>query len=222
MSIEKAFVGNLRKIKKTVIISPVFYPNKFGLSGEKTHVGNIVAHDKLFSYIKTYPGSQWVFDTVLCLKKTKAKDIIFIGTAGSINSKYKIGDIVLAKNRMIQRAMKALLRGSEAAETIPIVSLMSLNSLLHETKDNLKKLTPPAPPLKKGGIMGGYDAVDLETLSFYTACRKVGKRGLAFLVIQDEPLSKPFYKSLSLKDADRLQDGIAKLIEVCKILIKSL
>ena len=70
--------------------------------------------------------------------------------------------------------------------------------------------------------MGGYDAVDLETLSFYTACRKVGKRGLAFLVIQDEPLSKPFYKSLSLKDADRLQDGIAKLIEVCKILIKSL
>lgn len=211
MSIEKAFVGSFRDIKKTVVISPVFYPNKFGLKGEKTPVGNIVAHDKLFSYIKTYPGSQWVFDTVLCLKKTKAADIIFIGTAGSINGRYKIGDVVSAKNRMTQRAMKVSLRRSETAEAIPMVSLMSLNSLLQETEDNLKKLK-----------MKNYAAVDLETLSFYKACRNIGKRGLAFLVIQDEPISKPFYKPLSSKDADRLQYGMDKLIEACKRLIKSL
>jgi hypothetical protein len=214
MSIEKAFVGNLKDIKKTVVISPVFYPNKFGLKGEKTPVGNIVAHDKLFSYIKTYPGSQWVFDTILCLKKTKAKDIIFIGTAGSISSKYKIGDIVFAPAYPDP--------SYKEDDEWGVVSVFSFNSLLHETKEKLKKITPPALPLCKGGMKGRYDVVDLETSSFHEACKNIARTGFVFLLIQDEPLSKPFYKPLSPKDADRLQDGIEKLIRACRIAIKSL
>jgi purine-nucleoside phosphorylase len=230
MSLIKAFIGNLKDIKKTVVVSPVFYPNKFGLKGERTPVGNIIVHSS-FSYIKTYPSSCWIYDTVLCLKKTKAEKIIFIGTAGALSNKLKIGDIVTAKNKYGLLRSNALAMTPSASnviasrrrsnprnnlKNIPLASVKSFNSLLDETKENLKKFTPASPPLNKGGMAEGYDAVDLETESFYKACKEIKKEGLAILVIQDKPLSKPFYKPLSQKDDERLRDGIIRLFEICK------
>lgn len=188
--IEEAIVAQLDKIGRVVMISPVFFPGRFGWAGEKTAAGNIVYNNRDFTFIKTYPGAGWTKDVVLALAKTKCQHVVFVGTAGSLSNKYRIGDIVIACGNSY---------------------ITSLNSLLEGTNKTFTRLKDR-----------GCQLVDLETKDFFLACAKIKRQGIALLLVQDEPLKKPFYRPLTKSDKKRLEKGLNYLVTICKKLPQSL
>lgn len=211
-NIEKALIGNPSRIAKSVIISPVFYPQSWGLKAKRTACGNLISLQENFTFIKTYPAPNWVFDTVCALAGTKAKMIVFVGTGGGIGSKLKIGEVVAAQSacwgnwKRMFRPAKSLL----ALVKIPQAKVFSLNSFLEETKANLLRL-------KKRGV----DLIDLETASFYRASRKIKIKGIALLVVEDLPFKSPFYFSLSKTKKVKLTKGIESLKKLCLSLVQN-
>ncbi|OGC36744.1 hypothetical protein A2311_06310 [candidate division WOR-1 bacterium RIFOXYB2_FULL_48_7] len=186
----EAFVGKKNKLQPLVFLSPVFYPNKLGLQGEKTAVGNVVAHGPGITFIKTYPGSSWLKDTLLALAGSKIKKIVFLGTCGAINPDYLIGEVVTP---------------DENAFDLPRISCFSFDSLLDETKSRLKQLWRQK-----------YDVVDLELTAFLQAAKAAGIVSQVLLLIQDQPLTKPFYRPLKAADKQALDMGIQRLFQLCR------
>jgi len=211
-NIEKALVGNPSKIAKSVIISPVFYPQSWGLKAKRTACGNLISFRQNFTFIKTYPAPNWVFDTVCALAGTKAEMVIFVGTGGGVENNLKIGEVVVAESawqgngRSIYRPAKSLL----ALVKIPRAKVFSLNSFLEETKANLLRL-------KKRGV----ELIDLETASFYRASQKIKVKGIALLLVEDLPLKSPFYFSLSKTKKAELMKGAESLKKLCLSLVQN-
>ncbi len=96
---EKGF----EKIQENVVLAPWWRHNMFENQNFKIEkindvVYNITYEDLTFSYIEIHNiGASAVMDYVLALGVTKCKNIIFLGSTGSLDEKIKIGDIVIPK-----------------------------------------------------------------------------------------------------------------------------
>lgn len=96
---------SLDKIKANVVVAPWWEPTLFPDLGRveylsESHfsavkVWNIENNTLEFTYIKTGIGAPSMMDVILCLGVTKCKNIIFIGSVGSLDEKIHIGDIVI-------------------------------------------------------------------------------------------------------------------------------
>lgn len=92
-------------INTNVVIAPWWEPPIFADLGNAqylsesnfsaTKVWNIVNDNLEFTYIKTGIGAPVLMDAILSLGVTKCKDIIFIGSVGSLDENISIGDIVI-------------------------------------------------------------------------------------------------------------------------------
>lgn len=94
------------EIKENVIIAPWWEPGIFNLfkdSCEKLNNSDFIkawdvkADSKRFTYIKTGIGAPVLADVVLSLGLTHCKKIIFIGSAGGLEKKMNIGDLVVSE-----------------------------------------------------------------------------------------------------------------------------
>lgn len=109
-STERDIVINVIKtgpepIFENVVLAPWWDPSSLPDLGEAeliaesrssaVKVWNITAGDIKFSYIKTGIGAPVLMDVLLTLGLTKCKNVIFIGSVGSIDEKIGIGDIVI-------------------------------------------------------------------------------------------------------------------------------
>ena len=96
---EKGF----EKIQENVVLAPWWRHNMFENQNFKIEkindvVYNITYEDLTFSYIEIHNiGASAVMDYVLALGVTKCKNIIFLGSTGSLDEKIKISDIVIPK-----------------------------------------------------------------------------------------------------------------------------
>ncbi|MGB9613678.1 MAG: hypothetical protein ACPL4K_05870 [Candidatus Margulisiibacteriota bacterium] len=93
-NLKQALVGQVKKIKKLVFVSPIFFPSQLGLKTQRTKAGNIVGYHRKFTFIKTFPSANWVYDTVLALRGTACKIIVFVGTAAGISKNWALGEII--------------------------------------------------------------------------------------------------------------------------------
>ncbi|MBN2057388.1 MAG: hypothetical protein JW782_01145 [Candidatus Saganbacteria bacterium] len=89
------------QVRKVVILSPIVYPKQFekmsGLKGRqyKSILGYLIADFKAFTYIKTPMTQAAIADLVVLLKKTKCREVYFIGAVGGLEPGVKIGDILV-------------------------------------------------------------------------------------------------------------------------------
>lgn len=90
-------------VKKIVVISPIVYPKQFekisGLKGKhyKSILGYLIANFKAFTYVKTPMTQSAVADLMVLLKKTKCREVYFIGAVGGLEPGLKIGDILVTE-----------------------------------------------------------------------------------------------------------------------------
>lgn len=90
-----------QEIQENVVIAPwwdhtIFEGRGFEIvqTGEKVY--NFYSNELLFSYIELKRiGAPAIMDFILSLGVTKCKNIIFLGSVGSLNENIKIGDIVI-------------------------------------------------------------------------------------------------------------------------------
>jgi hypothetical protein len=187
----KLFSASPKNIKTKVIITPFLYKgisSDLKLGAFKHGEQFWTAQSKDFTFIFTYPGAYNVGDAVLYLKETKAQDIVYYGACGLIKDRpnLRVGSIAVVKkayncesftslvNSEIERPAKIKLpkQNPFAKDFIPI-SIASFGSIKLE-KDY-------RPILAKYKI----DGIDLETTSFYSACRKIKRIGTALLYSTD-------------------------------------
>ncbi len=94
------FVLNPSQVKKIVVISPIVHPKQFekisGLKGKhyRSVLSYSIADFPTFTYIKTPMTQAAVADLMVLLKRTKCREVYFIGAVGGLEQGLKIGDIL--------------------------------------------------------------------------------------------------------------------------------
>lgn len=94
------------KINENVIIAPAWEPPSLALLGEaqyldapgsaeKIKIWNIASSVGDITYMKTGIGAPVLMDALLALGLTKCKNVIFVGSVGSLDTNIGIGDIVI-------------------------------------------------------------------------------------------------------------------------------
>jgi nucleoside phosphorylase len=93
------------QVQENVIIAPWWEPSSLPGLGDAEYLSdsdfstiktwNIVSDAMQFTYIKTGIGAPVLMDAILSLGVTSCKRIIFIGSAGSLDTNISIGDIVI-------------------------------------------------------------------------------------------------------------------------------
>lgn len=96
---------SLDVIRENVVIAPWWEPSSLSGLGEAVYlsesefsavkVWNITNGEIEFTYIKAGIGAPALMDAVLSLGVTKCRNIVFIGSVGSLDDKIHIGDIVI-------------------------------------------------------------------------------------------------------------------------------
>ena len=125
----KAILGlDPKEVRERAVISPVIYPKEFGkkVKARRSLLGYFVANFKEFTFIKTPMTQGAVYDAVLCLRKTRCREVVFVGAAGGLARGLKIGDQI---------------------ETGRAKDIYSVNCLHEETRAKLVFL-------KKKGVLG--------------------------------------------------------------------
>ena len=87
-----------KDILENVVIAPSWDHTLFNLECEKVsdHVYNLHDKDISFSFVEVKMfGASNISDYILALGVTKCKNLIFIGSTGSLDKDIKIGDIVI-------------------------------------------------------------------------------------------------------------------------------
>jgi uridine phosphorylase len=107
----KAFLAvGPKKIRSRVVISPILYPKHFSQKAavKKSRLGYLVADYRKFILIKTPLTQQAVGDVVILLKETKCREIIFVGAAGGLEKRLRIGEIIYTKNPKLIHSVSSL------------------------------------------------------------------------------------------------------------------
>lgn len=92
---------NYDKILKNVVIAPwwdhsIFYDLGFNVEQVNDKIYNFYSYDLSFSFIEIKQfGACNLMEYVLPLGVTKAKNLVFLGSAGSLDENIKIGDLVI-------------------------------------------------------------------------------------------------------------------------------
>ena len=145
-------------------------------------------------------------DCALALCYTDCENVIFSGSAGAINQRYNIGDMLAVSEAVIGEGFSRyhredirkdcfgeIVTGDKEAAQILMDAIkkneskyginchegriFSIDSILGERKDTFDYMKEK-----------GCDAVEMEVSAVFTACRCAGKKAAALILISDLPL----------------------------------
>ncbi len=150
--------------------------------------------------IRSYAGAPLLATIVEELGALGVRDFLIVGTAGAINNKAKVGDLVLC-SRAIRDEGTSYHYAKPSVFAYPDKALIkSIEAIL--TQQNKKFLrggtwTTDAPyretslevsTFSKMGIL----TVDMEASALFTVCRKLGFRGVALFMVSDLVYEEPW------------------------------
>lgn len=190
----KAFF-NLKpcKIKETVILSPIVYPKQFeGIIGEK---------GKHFKSILSYLVANFKRLTFIKTPMTQA----------AVSDAVVLLEKTLCKRVVFVGAIGALQKGLKIGDIVvseKAEDVYSVNSIHEETRKKLLQLL-------RDGVVG----IDFESRSFFRAARKANLSAVAYYVVTDLPLTKPFYIKRTKKENRRVQDSIIQILSDLRALV---
>lgn len=174
-----------RRIKPTVILSPLLYPKHFGVKGPvlKSVQGFLTVDLGKITLIKVPMSQGAIKDAVRLLKGTRCRQLIFVGAIGGLEKSLGIGDVLVTGNPK---------------------HIFSFACLTDETRESLLKA-------KKRGALG----IDFESEALFAAAQEANLSLTAYYVVTDLPLKKPFYMKRTKREKELIAealDQITKLI----------
>ncbi len=185
----RAFFGvNPNSIREIVVLSPVIYPGQFEKAiGEK---------GKRYKSILGYLVSNF-------------KKVTFIKTPMTQSA---VSDIVLmleetrCKSAVFVGAMGGLRKNLRIGDVVVLRKardVYSVKSIHEEIREKLISL-------QKKGVQG----IDFESRAFFKAAKRLKLSAVAYYVVTDLPLTKPFYERRSRREETRVQKAIKQIGEI--------
>lgn len=200
------------KILENVIVAPwwshdIFENFNLKIEQVSEKVYNIYSDDISFSYIELKRiGSSSIIDFILSLGVTKCKNILFLGSAGSLDKNIKIGDIVVPKYSICgdgaSRYLNKDLDDEFLKEELPTQSITdSLINILNEAKvkfhyaPNYSIDTVFAQFYHIDKILDlGAKTIEMETACLFKCCSIMNINVTALFCISDNTvLNKSLY-----------------------------
>jgi len=217
-------------IAKTAVLTPIWSLEGFKAASEaveKEFAGwykgiTLVYEGQRITVISSGIGSPMTGDCALALGYTDCENVIFSGSAGAINAGYNIGDLLAVKEAVIGEGFSRYHRGDlnkdcfgelsqgDAGLAGVLKEVMKqhapdLNTVCHEGRifstDSILGETKEAFDFM---VLKGCDAVEMEVSAVFTACRKIGKKAAAFIIISDVPLKeRSLFEGITESDVER-------------------
>jgi len=176
------------KIKATVIVSPNIYPQRFAkIVDEKVPIKKSIWGNLAGNFKKC------TFIKTPMMQSAVSDAILLL-------AKTKCKRIILVG------AIGALPEGIKIGDVImtnKARQIFSVKSVHEETKEKMLAL-------RKKGVLG----VDFESRAFFAAVKKIKLPALAYYIITDLPLTKPFYRKRTKIENNRIQDSLGTVVQL--------
>ena len=193
---------------KLSVISPCWKPHKV-LKHTQAQIECVSEHtsfssykiklpkiEQPFSWIYCSPGSSNVIDICLALAHSDAEHLLFIGSAGTLDRKVSVGDIVLVRSAETVVPLTAIW-DPEQFSCAKFDAVFAEKNPLYTYLHNLKSLPLPGVSVfSTPSILCEYlhkeflsskliQCVEMETYAFFCAAQVAGKQSTAILCISD-------------------------------------
>ena len=199
---------DLDNIQETVIIAPCWLPESVGLkdvnliSDSSSKIWNCKVHGQYLTYILTGVGACNCADTVMALGNTACKRIMFMGSAGAIDKRFCIGDIIFPHRFVVGEGATKYLQKNLKHDTFG--NIYNINERTCEPL--LNSIIEPAQALgvacHSGTVISvesiysqfqfiadfikmGCQFIDMESSAFVAATKKIGIQGIVCFCISD-------------------------------------
>lgn len=225
---------NLEKIRETVVMAPCWLPDSVGvitldlIADGSCKIWDCSLKGSHITYILTGVGACNCADTVMALGNTACKRIIFIGSAGAIDDKVCIGDIVFPENFVVGEGASRYLQARLDRDTFGEVYCIDrkiCTELIEFTKEQTSLL---GVSCHSGSVISvesifsqfkfidsfiklGCRYLDMESSSFVAASQRVGIEGLVCFCISDNVVNNQSLVSVDKSTID-FRKKVRKLI----------
>ena len=236
---------DIPKIKETVILAPTMEVNFWeNFNAEittlysKYHtISNVKVDELEFTYITTGMGAPNLVDIVLALGNTNCKNILFIGSVGSLDKNINIGDMVIPEYSVCGDGVCRYLTGKPLKESntfgekyYPNKELT--NIALEITKNICTKENIPyhlAQNFSTDTIFAqfahideiislGCNVIEMETAALFRAAEICNKKAAAIFCVSDNSITnKSLYSGRN--ENDKKLKGYSRYVITPKILI---
>lgn len=178
--------------------------------------------------VVTRIGAVFAGDAVLHLAGTRCREIVFLGTCGSIVRR-EIGSLVCPAAWYGQESFSRLVSGD--LNPGPLVypdrelrrSLLRAAGLEDEpgpagvSFGSLRLQLELLPKWRRKGV----EVVDLESAAVLAAAARTGLRAVSLLAVSDIVGLRPYYRPLSSAERDRLEGALDRVVKsVCRYIRK--
>ncbi len=232
--------SGFKNILPNVVIAPWWEVNIFNNYGFKINkinekIYNLSKDNIEFSFIQVKQvGAPAIIEEVLSLGTSKCKNLVFIGSAGSLSKEINIGDIILPKSSICgdgaSRYLNKDLDDDFSKKEFPNKELIerlleSATNVKHNldikvfnaTNFSVDTVFAQFPHIDKIVNMGA-ETIEMETYSFFKACNVVGIKSSAILCISDNTIVKKSLYSGRTEEENILRKKVRSEI-VPKIII---
>lgn len=233
-------------IKENVVIAPTMTVNFWkDFNGKITNlyskyqsISNVKISDLEFTFITTGIGAPNLVDVVLALGNTKCKNILFIGSVGSLDKNINIGDIVIPNSSICGDGVCRYLTGKNLknSDTFGIEYFPSKN-LFNITKNVAKKICKQenikfhiAKNFSIDTIFSqfahideikqlGAQIIEMETASLFRASQICNINSSAIFCVSDNTiLNKSLYSGRTKQDKEK--KGYSRYVITPKIILE--
>lgn len=209
------------KILENVVIAPWWDHNMFENLGFRIEqvsekVYNFYGADLSFSYIELKRiGAPAIMDNILSLGVTKCKNLVFLGSAGSLDENIKIGDIVIPKYSICgdgaSRYLNSNLEDEFLKEKYPtkditdkLINILKENSIKYHYVPNFSIDTVFAQFYHIDKIIDlGAKTIEMETANLFKCNELLNINVTALFCISDNTiLNKSLYSGRTEKEEE--------------------
>jgi len=236
---EDAFRGKIPcspdLIREFVVIAPFWKPVMFADSFDDIiplamdMAWDINAGSFKFTYIRTGIGAPRTGDTILALGLSKCKNVFFIGSAGALTSKMRIGDVIIPEYSITGDGYSRYLTSGTLKEsdcfTEKVYPDTGLNNKLEEIVKNLSGAD--GVNIHKGRVFSidtifaqfahideikgyGCNCIEMETAAFFKASAVAGINAAALLQVSDNTVINKSLYSGRTKDEQMYRKNVRK------------
>jgi len=143
--------------------------------------------------LKVPPGS-FILNCLKSLDENKVKRVVLLGFCGSLDSRLKIGDVVIPQIAIYQKRRVKTLVDTKSDYVIKTTSHMILDNLVLKDFYN-----------------NGINILDMESSYLYDWGDYNKILVYSLLIVSDKPLEKPFYE-LSKKEYSLIDNSINRIV----------
>lgn len=242
------FKFDISLIEENVIIAPTMTCDFFEtfkaeitpLYDKHYSISNIKINNIKFTYITTGIGASNLVDIVLALGTTNCKNILFIGSVGSLEKDINIGDIILPKCSICGDGVCKYLTGKPLKDSYVFGERFFPNENLFNLSINVTKKICEEENLTFHIVNNfsvdtifaqfahideikdlGSNVIEMETAALFRAAEICNIKSCAILCVSDNIVkNKSLYSGRS--DEDKKRKGYARYIITPKIILNML